>query len=168
MIIDPISPPRGGIDKYKVLTALGNSYRDADIAPQLIRKSVEVFVGDRVNTPMDFAIANGSGLHLCHAWSFQRLSLDDLSKSVKAWGYALRGLRDGLDARVIGARDTLMKVDKDVELAVVFAKPETQNQIEVFKGEKQVLKELNVQAYAIEQVGEVAERAKELVTSLGI
>lgn len=168
MIIDPISAPRGGIDKNKVLTALGNSYRNAEIAPQLIRKGVEVFVGDRVNTPMDFAIANGSVFQLCQAWSFQRLSIDDLAINVKAWGYALRGLRDGLEARVMGAHDSLMKVDKDVELAVVFAKPETQNQNEVFEEAEQVFKELGVHAYAFEQVDQVAERAKELVASRGI
>lgn len=162
-IIDPVSQSRDFVTKRSVLTELRNAYLRAEIDNALIHPRVEVYAGGHVHTPVDFAIANGTTVQLTQGWSFQRGSVDEVSTQVKAWGYALRLLRDGEDARVVGSDERLTTVSRDVDIQVVVASPRTREQGAVFEEAQQVFTELGVSVHELDDVDAVGARAASLL-----
>lgn len=167
LLIDPVSQHRGFVTKHRVLSEVRKGYRRAQIDNRLVHQRVEVFVGDRVHTPVDFAVANGVAVQLTQAWSFQqKASVQEVSIQVKAWGYALRRLRDGEDARIIDTEDRVSTVSKSVDIHVVVASPKTQDQKEVYSEAQQVFRELEVAVHALDEVDVVGTQAAELLRHL--
>jgi hypothetical protein len=163
LIIDPVSQPRDFITKHRVLAELREAYWRADVDPKLIRPKVELFVGSRVHTPVDFAVANGRALQLTQAWSFQRGGVAEIATQVKAWGYALNRVKDGEAARVIAADNHVSELGKDVDLQVAVAPPRTDDQRRVYEEAEQVFAELNVAVHSLDEVDAIGSRAAELV-----
>ncbi len=163
MIIDPVSQQRDFITKHRVVSDLKEAYRRASIKPQLVHNRVEVYVGDRVHTNIDYAIANGSTLQLTQAWSFQRAGVEEISTQVKAWGYALGRLRSGERARLLGPANLTSDVASDVDLQVVVAKPRTKDQQDVYGEAQQVFDELGVVVHDLNDVDAIGRRAAELI-----
>src|SRR5215469_8301577 len=96
-IIDPVTQSRErAVTKHGVLHAIRLSYLNARIDPNLVRRKAELFVGDHVHTTLDYAVANGTTVQLSQGWSFQGAQVDVVSEQVKAWAYALTGLREGM------------------------------------------------------------------------
>ena len=162
LIIDPVRQPRGGITKSTLLANLRAVYREFDVDPDLVRPSVEVFVGDRVHTGFDFAIANGEALQLTQAWSFQRAGIDEIGLQVKAWGYALGRLRAGDKARMVDSQSAVSTVARDVDVEVVIAEPRTSDQLAVFEEATQVFQELGVSVHPGE-ASAIGQRAASLI-----
>jgi hypothetical protein len=164
MIIDPASRQREYITKHRVISDLHIAYRRAEVS-HLVQSRVSLFVGDRVNSDVDFAVTRGHVYQLCQGWSFQRTGtgIDDLSSQVKAWGYALRSLRDGEPARVFGSHDQIARVDRDVDLQILFAPPRTREQQDVFEEARQVFSELRASVHALNEADMIGARAAELV-----
>jgi len=82
---------------------------------------------------------------------------------VKAWGYALRLIRDGEDARVVGSDEHLTPVLRDVNIQVVVASPRTREQTVVFNEAQQVFTELHIAVHDLEDVAAVGIRAAQLI-----
>jgi DUF3037 family protein len=162
-IIDPVSQPRGFVTKHRVLAELREAYRRADIDNALIHTKVEVYTGGHVHAPVDFAIANGTTVQLTQGWSFQKSRVDEVSTQVKAWGYALRLLRDGEDARVVGPDERIVTVSSNVDLQVVVASPKTREQETVFEEAQQVFTELGVSVHDLGDVDAVGAQATKLL-----
>lgn len=162
-IIDPVLQSRDFVTKKRVIAEVRNAYRRARIDKSLIRPRVEVYAGEYVHAPVDFAIANGTTIQLTQGWSFQRDSVDDVSTQVKAWGYALRLLREGADARVIDSDDRLATVSSDVDLRVVIASPKTPRQETIFEEAQQVFSELRVSVHDLDDVDAVSIQAANLL-----
>jgi len=162
-IIDPVSQQRNFITKHRVLAELRDAYTRAKIDNALIRPKVEIYVGGHVHAPVDFAIANGTAIQLTQGWSFQKASVDEVSTQVKAWGYALRLLRDGEDARVIGPDERLASVFHDVDLQAVIASPRTPQQVAVYEEANQVFTELDVSVHDLAAVDAVGIQAAKLL-----
>jgi hypothetical protein len=162
-IIDPISQQRSFITKHRVLAELRDAYLRADIDNALIHQKVEVYAGGHVHAPVDFAIANGTTVQLTQGWSFQKAGVDEVSTQVKAWGYALRLLRDGEDARVVSSDERLTTVSRDVDLQVVVASPQTPEQETVFEEAQQVFSELGVSMHDLDDVDAVGAQAAKLL-----
>lgn len=163
LLIDPQASQGPGITKHRVFSDLNRAYQHA-IPTHYIRSRVELYVGDRLNTPIDFAIANGKAVQLTQAWSFQRSSIDDIATQVKAWGYTLGRLRDGTDGRILGRDNRVSTVSgDDVDLEVVIAAPETKAQQAVFDEANEIFSDLGVSVRNFAQVGEVSARAAELL-----
>jgi DUF3037 family protein len=162
-IVDPVSQQRGFITKHRVLAAVREAYSLAGIRDAFVRPRVEVYVGGHVHTPVDFAIGNGVVVQLTQGWSFQKAGVDEVSKQVKAWGYALRLIRDGEDARVVGSDERLTPVLRDVDIQVVVASPRTREQTVVFNEAQQVFTELHIKVHDLEDVAAVGTRAAQLI-----
>lgn len=163
LLIDPLSSQGSGVTKHRVFSDLNRAYQHA-IPAHFIRSRVELFVGDRLNTPIDFAIANGKAVQLSQAWSFQRSSIDDIATQVKAWGYTLGRLQDGIDGRILGRDNRVSTVSgSDVDLEVVIAAPETKAQKAVFDEANDIFHDLHVSVRNFAQVGEVSALAAELL-----
>jgi hypothetical protein len=163
-VIDPVGEARARIvTKHRVMSDLLNAYRRAQINPQLVRRRVELFVGDRVHTGLDFAVANGTTVQITQGWSFQVEQVDAVAEQVKAWAYALSQLREGIDSRVVGADDWVSQVRADVDLEVVVAPPRDEDQRNAYEEAEQVFTQLDASVRSLEEVDEVGRRAAELL-----
>jgi len=163
MVIDPVLQSRGSVTKHRVLSRLRDAYKQADLDPQLVQPRATIFVGDSVHTSVDFAIANGSTVQLTQGWSFQLTGVEDVALQVKAWAYALRGLRAGDGARVVTTAHEASTIAKDVDLEVVVAEPQSDPQTAVYEEAQQVFRELGAAVHQLGDVTAVAERAADLV-----
>jgi hypothetical protein len=163
MIIDPVTETRPGVNKHRVLRDLREAYRKASIDPHLLREKPELYVGGHVHTLVDFAIGNGRVVQVTQAWSFQRTTLDSISTDVKSWAYALGRLRTGEDeARVVDAHRSSV-IDRNVDLEVVIAPPETSAQQEVYGEAEQIFEQLDARMVPLAEIGNVGARATELL-----
>lgn len=164
LIIDPVTQQRQtGLTKHRVLSDVREAYRKADIASTLVRQRLDLFVGNYVHTPIDFAIANGRVVQLTQGWSFQLAGVDDLSVQVKSWAYALGELRRGQTARVVDNDDQPSTISPDVDLEVVVAGPKTPQQEHAFNEAIQVFDELGAKVNDLPAVESVGRRASELL-----
>lgn len=163
MIIDPL--PRGYkfVTKHRVLAEVREAYRQAHIEDKHVRPRVEVYVGDRVHSPVDFAVTNRTVVQLTQAWSFQKATVSEVSTQVKAWGYALRRVRDGDEARVLNGNHKAAAVPENVSIDVVVAEPKTSEQEDVFGEALQVFSNLDASVRGLDDVHEVGERAAALL-----
>ena len=167
-IIDPVSQAReGSLTKHRALHDIRRAYQRAAIDPYLVRQRVELHVGDRVHTSLDFAIANGSAVQLTQGWSFQGTSVSTVSEQVKAWAYALKCLRDGLDSRVVSADDHISTVTQNVDLEVVVIEPRTSEQQLVFEEALQVFGQIDASVHDLDDVDAIGTRAADLVGQSG-
>ncbi|RKS77598.1 Protein of unknown function (DUF3037) [Motilibacter peucedani] len=165
MLIDPVSQPRDFVDKKKVVSGLRAAYKRASIADDLVKTRVDLFVGDHLRAPLDFAIANGVALQLTQAWSFQRASVDQVTTEVKAWGYALARLREGAAARVVGVGGHVSSLAPEVDLEVVVALPKTKDQEAAYEEATQVFNQLDASVRPLDEVDFVSAKAAELVAA---
>lgn len=163
MVIDP--SPRGYkfVTKHRVLSELRKAYRHALIEDKYVRSRVEIYVGDRVHSPVDFAVANGTVVQLTQAWSFQKATVADVSTQVKAWGYALQRVRDGDEARVLDGNHEPAAVESDVPIEVVVVGPKTPEQENIYGEALQVFADLDASVRQLEEAHEVGERAAALL-----
>jgi hypothetical protein len=167
LITDPVTPSKElHVTKYDLRRTLREAFKRAAIAEGLIRSKVEIFVGARVHTPIDFAIANGRVVQLAQTWSFRLAQVEDVPMKVKAWGYALERLRSGEEARVIDSDGRMSTIGPDVDLQVVIAPPQTPQQTDAFEEAQQVFQNLSAEVHDLAEVSAVTTRAAELAQTL--
>ncbi|MEO3805042.1 DUF3037 domain-containing protein [Nonomuraea sp. B1E8] len=167
MIIDPATQQRPvTIRKSEVIENLRKAYAAAEIPVHLLRPRSDVFIGDRLHSNVDIAIANGRVVQLAQGWSFRVTSLDRVVTQVKAWGFALERLRRGDEARLVDAQGQLSSVSKNVDLQIVVATPETSEQEAAYEEAEQVFRMLNADVQPVEEVAAVSRRAAGLVRTV--
>ena len=164
-VIDPVAQPRVlALTKHAVLRDLRLAYSRANVARFLHRKA-DLFVGDRIHASVDFVIADSIALQISQGWSFQGGQLDALSEQVKAWGYAVRSLRDGEKARVLTTDAWSGAVEPDVDVEVVVAEPRTPRQTDAYLEAAEIFSQLKVSVHSLSDVERVSERADEILAS---
>ncbi|MFI0417633.1 DUF3037 domain-containing protein [Spongiactinospora sp. 9N601] len=167
MIIDPASQQRPvTIRKSEVIEDLRKAYVDAQIPAHLLRPRSEVFIGDKLHSNVDIAIANGEVMQLAQGWSFRVTHLDRVITQVKAWGFALERLRIGDEARLVDTEGRLSSVARDVDLQIVIATPETSEQEAAYEEADQVFRMLHAGVHPVEDVAAVGARAAGLVRGI--
>ncbi|MEU8200381.1 DUF3037 domain-containing protein [Streptosporangium sp. NPDC049046] len=166
MMIDPALPPRQqSISRIRAVQDLKDAYNRAEIPGSLLKPKCRIYIGDRLNSLIDIAVANGSAIQLTQAWSFQISSIDDLSTRVKAWGYAIERLRRGDEARLIDAQDSVSEVASDVDLQIVVVPPETAQQEFAYEEAEQVFIGLDAAVHTLDDVDAVPARAAALLAA---
>jgi hypothetical protein len=164
MIIDPATQPRQvTVGKDRVVQDLRKAYQQAEIPAHLLRPKSDVFIGDKLHSTIDIAIANGKAVQLAQGWSFRVTGLERLLTQVKAWGFALERLRRGDQARMVDAQGRSSEVARDVDLQVVIATPETPQQDAAYEEAEQVFHALGAEVHPVEDVGAVSAQAADLV-----
>ncbi|MFG1705884.1 DUF3037 domain-containing protein [Nonomuraea sp. M3C6] len=167
LIVDPVeSPKHRSVTRHALQSQLRKAYQEANIADHLVRSKVQLHVGARLQSPMDFAIANGRAVQLTQTWSFRLAQVDEVPDRVKSWGYAIGRFRDGEDARVVDAFGNVSRIAPDVDLEVVIAPPETPEEIKAYEEAEQVFENLRAEVHASQDVGAISARAAELARSL--
>ncbi|GAA1015970.1 hypothetical protein Aple_011160 [Acrocarpospora pleiomorpha] len=166
MMIDPAMQPRQEtVSRNRAIQDLRDAYNRAEIPGSLLKPRVRVFVGERLHSPIDFAVANGTVVQLTQAWSFQVTVIDDLSTRVKAWGYAIERLRRGDAARLVDAQDSVSGVSSDVDLQIVVVPPKTAHQGIAYEEAQQVFSGLGAAVHTLDDVDAVPARAAALLAA---
>jgi hypothetical protein len=102
-----------------------------------------------------------------HGRQHQGAQADVISEQVKAWGYALTRLREGMQARLIDANDAVAGVAAGVDLQVVVAPPVTSgqgDQQEAYQEASQVFAQLGASVHDLADVSQVGQRAAEILS----
>jgi len=161
-LIDPARVSRSTIGKHRLL-AWVRRYLSEAINDSLIVERPRLTVGEHITTTIDFAFGSDRAVALTQAWSFQKEGIEDLSKDVKAWAYAMGRLRQGEGARLIGSERSLA-LKEDVPIEVVFAPPLTRQQQEVFEEAADVFNSLDATLYS-EDYERLAQDVRGLVAA---
>lgn len=161
-LIDPAKVSRHTISKHRVMTWIRRFMSEA-IDDSLIIERPTLTVGDRVTTSIDFAFGRDHAFALTQAWSFQKEGVEDLSKDVKAWAYAIGRLRAGENTRLVGSERSL-SLNGDVPIEVVYAPAITPQQQDVWGEAADVFKSLGANLYS-DDYGRLAEDVGELIAA---
>jgi hypothetical protein len=145
-LIDPAKVSREFISKTRLLARIKRQIRDEIPEELFVERPVLTVGGGHVTAQIDCAFGTNRAVQLTQAWSFQKETVDDLARDVKAWGYALTRLRDGGDSRLEGVGKSLI-VGPDVPIEVMYAAPTTARQREVFEEASEVFDLLKVTRY---------------------
>ncbi|GAA2204015.1 hypothetical protein GCM10009850_001350 [Nonomuraea monospora] len=166
LIVDPVESPRHpSVTRHALQSQMRKAYQDANIAEHLVRTKVQLHVGAKLQSSMDFAIANGRVLQLTQTWSFRLTQVDEVPDRVKSWGYAIGRFRDGEEARVVDALGNVSLITPDVDLEVVIAPPETPAETKAYEEAEQVFENLGAKVHSSQEVGAVSAKAAELARS---
>lgn len=167
MIIDPASQQRPvTIRKVEVIENLRRAYVEVEIPAHLLRPRSDVFIGDKLHSNVDIAIANGRVMQLAQGWSFRVTRLDRVVTQVKAWGFALERLRSGDEGRLVDAQGRLSTIARNVDLQIAVATPETSEQEAAYEEAEQVFRMLKAGVHPVEDVAAISSRAVDLVRTI--
>jgi Protein of unknown function (DUF3037) len=162
-LIDPELAARGFTTKLKLVSRLRKQLR-ASIADEYIVERPRLTVGDHVTAQIDFAFGADRAVQLTQAWTFQKDTVDDVARDVKAWGYAVRRLRDGDPCR-LNATDRSLLLGDEVPIEVVLAAPITAHQQDVYEEASEIFAELDAKVYTDENATPVVEHITKLLAA---
>ena len=167
-VIDPQMQSREPVvTKWTVISDLRRAYRQAAVDSRLIHQKAELYVGQHLHAPLDFAIIADQALQIAQGWSFRRADIDDVSTQVKAWAFPIGRLRAEDDARVISAGETVSRISRDVDVQVIVAEPRTGEQIRAYEEASQVFAQVRASVHTLAETDEVGRYAAELVAKAG-
>ncbi|WP_066373872.1 DUF3037 domain-containing protein [Herbidospora mongoliensis] len=167
MLIDPVATARQhSVTRYDLQRTMRQAFQRAEIPEDFVRPRVQIYVGEKLHSPVDFAIANGRVVQLSQAWSFRLAQVDEVPLRIKAWGYALQRLRSGDTARVIDSAGRVSEIDQHVDLQVMIAPPETSEQVAAFEEAQQVFRDVDAEVHLPAEVDELGLKAAELARRL--
>ena len=131
-----------------------------------LRPRIKATVGPQSGT-FDFAIGQNRVRQLTQVWSFGVKDLDRVDQEVRAWSYLVGRIRDeGGQAFSPGRVKRSLDISRDVPVRVVYERPETQSQREHFRVAQDAWSKLDVAAFAWEDIGQVANEARQLVAAV--
>ncbi|CAM3164996.1 DUF3037 family protein [Williamsia muralis] len=161
LLVDIEATTRNSISKRTLLAHLRRSFGSFVPGIHVVERP-DLVVGDRIRTRVDFAVGNTPEL-LTQAWSFQRDNVGEVVSDVKAWGYAMDRFRSGRQGAILVPPGEAQgfSVEPDIDVQVLFAKPQTDRQVEAFEEAAEVFTQLGVGYTSNEQ--QLADHARRLV-----
>ncbi len=164
MITQPKVREKRGQGRDYVLSQIMDSYEKAKIKPELVHQNVKISVRGNLETPLDFAIANGSVVQLSQAWSFQQSGKESIIKNVRSWALGMNELRFSNDPSYLYVDDkTKLKVDSGVNLAVITAPPITKEQSIAYKVAQGIFKRLEIEETLVDSAEALGENVSMLL-----
>lgn len=159
-----VKEPTQTVTRARAFHSLRRAYLQAGVNERMLRQRTELRC-NALHTPMDFAVGNGRVVQLAHSWSFQISSLDDVSRDVKAWGYALQALRG--NGGEIAHANTIIPVSPDVDVEVLCIEPRNDFQAAAFAEATQVFDDVHASVRAYSAADEIAAIAAKQISSIG-
>ena len=161
-IVDPAQRSYAYQTKNQALAGLRRAYKDLGL-----NKGQGLFEKVMLETlqyhqPFDFAVANGQALQLTQSWSFQIPDQEDLSKQIKSWGWTVKDLKES-GGQIESADGQRFEVGKDANVAVAYISPTESQQSIAHDEAMHVFESLQIDAFSIEDVSQIASRAKQLL-----
>jgi hypothetical protein len=144
-LIDPAKTSRDFVSKSRLIARVRSELRSHIPAERVVERPV-LTVGGHITAQVDYAFGADHAVQLTQAWSFQKETVDDVARDVKAWGYALERLRHGDRSRLEGEARSLY-LSENVPIDVIFAVPTTRHQQDVFEEATEVFEALKVTTY---------------------
>jgi Protein of unknown function (DUF3037) len=166
-VIDPaIKAPRNVVLKHQLMSKLREEFRRHSVAAEyIVERSVLTTGGGHITFPIDFAFGANQAVQLTQVWSFQKDSVEEVARDVKAWGYALERLREGDPSRLNAPKDKSLSLVGDVPIEVVFSAPITTPQSDVFAEATEVFTKLDATVYSDNEAPIVAEHVAKLLAA---
>jgi Protein of unknown function (DUF3037) len=154
--------PVPSLRKHAALAATRHAFHEEGLRRgQHYEERVEVIAGAHGREPFDFVVYNGAALQLVQAWSFQAALQEDLSRRVRAWAWALQGLRASGGSVVAGAKN--LGIARDISVSAVYVPPLELEARSVWDEATTAFRELRVAAVPFNEVGKLAEEAARLL-----
>jgi hypothetical protein len=148
--------------KHAALAAARQAFRAEGLRKgQHYAERVEVVAGVHGREAFDFVVYNGKALQLVQAWSFRATAQEDLSRRVRAWAWALQGLRESGGAAIADTRN--LGIDRDVSISAVCIPPVGSGPHAVWDEAVTAFQELRVTAILFDQVSTLALEAVRLL-----
>lgn len=163
-LIDPEHTARDFTTKLKLLSRFRKELRAAKIPDTHFVERPRLTVGDHVTAQIDFAFGADRAVQLTQAWTFQKDTVDDVARDVKAWGYAVQRLRDGDPCRLDSTNRSLALGDK-VAIDVVLAAPITTHQRDVYEEATEIFQELDANVYKDEDTAPLVDHVTKLLAA---
>jgi hypothetical protein len=155
------SPPLA-LRKHAALSAARRAFRSEGLLRgRHYAERVEVLAGAHGREAFDFVVYDGHAVQLVQAWSFQTALQDDLSRRLRAWAWALEGLRRTGGAAVADARN--LAIEPDVPVSAIYVPPSGAEPHPAWEEASAAFRELQVQAIPFEQASRLAVEAARLI-----
>ncbi|ABM12291.1 DUF3037 domain-containing protein [Mycolicibacterium vanbaalenii] len=148
--------------KKKLVADMSRSYLRAGLFHEQLLARPQLVVGQyrQFETNADIAVATDRVVQICNAWSFQIADRADLLRSVQAWGWNMRELRDY--GGVLEAQQLEVPADVDIEVVVA---PDTSSEGQrALENAQLVFEEVQAKVVAWEDRDRVADSALKLVS----
>jgi hypothetical protein len=162
LLIEPTTRVFKRLTKQQLRRDMRNAYLLAGIADNFIYSRSDLTVGRsrQFHSSADLVVANDDhAVQLCNAWSFQVGDLEEVGRSIQAWGWNMRELQEYggfLD-------DGRMLVPRNVDLQVVVAPDTSSEGRKAFDNASLVFEELKAAVVPYADRQKVAESALKLV-----
>jgi Protein of unknown function (DUF3037) len=162
LVTDPVRQTRG-LTKTRLVSSILEAFAKSQLNASLYKRP-DLYVGEKLHTTIDVVAKSPRAMVLTQAWSFQNANPDQVTDSVKAWGFAVSRLRDHDAARLMtGSGPESLEVSDDVQVNVIIAEPENASQMSAYEEATEVFKSVDAKLYAYADVGAAADRTRELL-----
>lgn len=157
LLVDPARREYRFLKKHRAVASTVQAYRRAQIPEEAIATKLRVEAGE-FHDAFDFGVHNGRLVQLVRCWSFQLPGQAQLAEEVKAWAWVVERLRES------GGRATsdVRRFDigrGDVDVAVVYVPPITDQPSPAFEEASAAFGKLDVRAVETEHASAVATEA---------
>jgi hypothetical protein len=149
------------LTKQRVVADVRWSYLIAGLDENVLQQRPALRVGrdKQFHFRSDLAVVTDEVMQLCSAWSFQIVDVEDVSRSIQAWGWNVRELRDY--GGVLEDGRTL--VPKDVDLQVIVAPDPSPEGQQALADAESVFAEVHASVVPYAERQRIAESALRLV-----
>jgi hypothetical protein len=148
--------------KHAALAAARRAFRSQGLYKgEHYAERVEVVAGAHGREAFDFVVYDGRALQLVQAWSFRTASQEDLSRRVRAWAWALEGLRKGGGSARADSRELV--VAPDIAVSTLYVPPVATDPHPAWDEADTAFRELDVTAIPIDDASRLAIDAARLV-----
>jgi DUF3037 family protein len=162
LLVEPSSRVFKRLTKKRLRRDMRNAYLLAGIAENFIHSRSELTVGrsGQFHSNADLVVATDDrAVQLCNAWLFQIGDLDEVGRSVQAWGWNMRELRE--HGGVLDEGN--IKIPSDVQLQVIVAPNPNDRAERALDNARLVFDELEAVVVPYAERQKVAESALKLV-----
>ena len=148
--------------KHAALAAARRAFRSEGLRRgRHYAERVDVLAGPHGREAFDFVVYDGRAVQLVQAWSFQTALQGDLSRRVRAWAWALEGLRRSGGTAVADARN--LAIEPNVAVSAIYVPPSGAEAHSVWEEASAAFRELQVRAIPFEEAGRLAVEAARLI-----
>lgn len=162
LLVEPVTRVFNRMTKKRLLRDLKIAYRGAGVDDSFVVSRPELTVGKlgQFHSSTDLAVVTDRAVQLCNAWSFQIGDLEEVGRSVQAWGWNMRELRD--HGGFLAEGD--VKVPEDVQLQVIVAPNPSERAKRALEDARLVFEELQAVVVPYSDRQRVAESAVQLIS----
>ncbi|MBB3750821.1 hypothetical protein FHT44_003316 [Mycolicibacterium sp. BK634] len=167
LLVEPVTRVFKRMTKKRLVADMKTAYRAAGVEESNLWQRPLLHVGksEQFRFGADFVVATHHAVQVCNAWSFQISDLDEVRRSVQAWGWNMRELRDhGGVLSGSESGEAILEVPPAVELRVIIAPDTSTAGLRALEDATYVFEEVQAVVVPYAERNRVAEAAFRLVS----